>query len=278
MKKKKLTLVLLAILVMLVSTLTVTRIYAANDYSGGFLDGKSYSEINGSATATDHSYINDNKENTSATLSMTYNSYLTVYEMKPAVHLTDYAFYYTGSHNLNLQFTYLVDGVKKYKTITVPQNVPGRIAIDKALDNVVNVSIYNTSGVAKGTYLVKELNVYGVLQTEVPIETPALTPTPEPTPEPTIEPTPTVTPSPTPEQPTGNRAILVVTMTNGLEKEFDLPMSEVNTFLNWYDTASGSTRYGIDKHDNNKGPFTSRKDYVIFDKILTFSVDEYSAK
>ncbi|MFD2879825.1 hypothetical protein ACFTAO_33800 [Paenibacillus rhizoplanae] len=84
---------------------------------------------------------------------------------------------------------------------------------------MVNVSIYNTSGVAKGTYLVKELNVYGVLQTEVPVETPALTPTPEPTPEPTIEPTPTVTPSPTPEQATGNRAILVVTMTNGLEKK-----------------------------------------------------------
>ncbi|ETT55414.1 ran-binding protein 10 [Paenibacillus sp. FSL R7-269] len=107
---------------------------------------------------------------------------------------------------------------------------------------------------------------------------PTPVPTIEPTSEPTIEPTPTVTPSPTPEQPTGDRAILVVTMNTGLEKEFDLPMSEVNAFLNWYDTASGSARYGIDKHDNNKGPFTSRKEYVIFDKILTFSVDEYSVK
>ncbi|OKP94369.1 galactose oxidase [Paenibacillus sp. P46E] len=67
-------------------------------------------------------------------------------------------------------------------------------------------------------------------------------------------------------------------MNTGLEKEFDLPMSEVNAFLNWYDTASGTTRYGINKHDNNKGPFNSRKEYVIFDKILTFSVNEYSAK
>ncbi|MEK4047592.1 fibronectin type III domain-containing protein [Paenibacillus sp. FSL H8-0048] len=113
-----------------------------------------------------------------------------------------------------------------------------------------------------------------------PTPVPTVEPTPEPTvtPEPTIEPTPTVTPSPTPEQPTGDRAILVVTMNTGLEKEFDLPMSEVNAFLNWYDTASGSARYGINKHDNNKGPFTSRIDYVIFDKILTFSVDEYSTK
>ncbi|OKP91349.1 discoidin domain-containing protein [Paenibacillus sp. P32E] len=98
------------------------------------------------------------------------------------------------------------------------------------------------------------------------------------TPTPTATPSPIVTPSPTPEQPTGDRAILVVTMNTGLEKEFDLPMSEVNAFLNWYDTASGTTRYGINKHDNNKGPFSSRKEYVIFDKILTFSVDEYSAK
>lgn len=195
--------------------------------------------------------------------------------------MTDYAFYYTGSHNLNLEFTYLVDGVKKYKTITVPQNAPGRIALDKVLDNVVNVSIYITSGVAKGTYLVKELNVYGVLQTEVPVETPALTPTPEPSIEPTSTVTPSPTPEPSPEQPTGDRAILVVTMNTGLEKEFDLSMEEVNSFINWYENkqaGTGKASYAIDKHDNNKGPFISRKDYVIFDKILTFSVDEYSAE
>ncbi|AIQ68450.1 discoidin domain-containing protein [Paenibacillus graminis] len=112
-------------------------------------------------------------------------------------------------------------------------------------------------------------------------------PTPTVTPEPTVEPTPTITPtpsptatpSPTPEQPTGNRAILVVTMNTGLEKEFDLSMEEVNSFITWYENkqaGAGKASYAIDKHDNNKGPFTNRKDYVIFDKILTFSVDEYS--
>ncbi|WP_025690387.1 hypothetical protein [Paenibacillus zanthoxyli] len=108
---------------------------------------------------------------------------------------------------------------------------------------------------------------------------PSPEPTPTITPEPTATPEPTVTPTPTstPEQPTGDRAILVVTMNTGLEKEYDLPMSEINAFLSWYDSASGSTRYGIDKHDNNKGPFSKRTDYVIFDKILTFEVSEYTA-
>jgi hypothetical protein len=81
------------------------------------------------------------------------------------------------------------------------------------------------------------------------------------------------------EQPSGNRAILVVTMTTGLEKEFDLSMKEVNEFISWYEgkqAGSGSASYAINKHDNNKGPFSSRKDYMLFDRILTFEVSEYS--
>ncbi|WP_426334961.1 Kelch repeat-containing protein [Paenibacillus silvae] len=81
-----------------------------------------------------------------------------------------------------------------------------------------------------------------------------------------------------PEQPSGNRAILVVTMTTGLEKEFDLSMQEVNSFIDWYETkqaGSGKASYAIDKHDNNKGPFKSRKDYILFDRVLTFEISEY---
>jgi hypothetical protein len=82
-----------------------------------------------------------------------------------------------------------------------------------------------------------------------------------------------------PEQASGNRAILVVTMTNGLEKEFDLSMKEVNDFISWYEgkqAGTGSASYAINKHDNNKGPFSSRKDYMLYDRILTFEVSEYS--
>jgi len=81
-----------------------------------------------------------------------------------------------------------------------------------------------------------------------------------------------------PEEPSGNRAILVVTMTTGLEKEFDLSMQEVNSFIDWYETkqaGSGRASYAIDKHDNNKGPFKNRKDYILFDRVLTFEVSEY---
>ncbi|MDP9698222.1 fibronectin type III domain-containing protein [Paenibacillus polysaccharolyticus] len=96
-----------------------------------------------------------------------------------------------------------------------------------------------------------------------------------------VEPTPEEPPSteqPEPEQPSSNRAILVVTMTTGLEKEFDLSMKEVNDYINWYETkqsGSGRASYAIDKHNNNKGPFISRKDYILFDRILTFEVNEY---
>ncbi|MCC3379013.1 hypothetical protein ACFQ5D_05045 [Paenibacillus farraposensis] len=83
------------------------------------------------------------------------------------------------------------------------------------------------------------------------------------------------------EEPSDNRAILVVAMTTGLEKEYDLPMSDVNTFLNWYDArgaGTGPAKFEINKYSNNKGPFSKRKDYVIFNKILTFEVSEYSTK
>ncbi|PUA36927.1 hypothetical protein C8Z91_22535 [Paenibacillus elgii] len=85
--------------------------------------------------------------------------------------------------------------------------------------------------------------------------------------------------SATPQAQESQRALLVVTLDNGLEKEFDLPLSEVQAFISWYEgkaAGTGSASYAIDKHDNNKGPFKSRKDYVIFDKILNYEVSEYT--
>lgn len=82
-----------------------------------------------------------------------------------------------------------------------------------------------------------------------------------------------------PEEQHGNRAILVVTMITGLEKEYDLSMDEINAFINWYDAkdaGSGPSKYAINKHENNRGPFNKRTDYAIFNNILTFEVSEYS--
>ncbi len=128
---------------------------------------------------------------------------------------------------------------------------------------------------------VNELTIGNTRAVPTPTVAPTASPTPVSTVEPTATPSPTVAPTPTPEQTTGNRAILVVTMNTGLEKEFDLSMEEVNSFITWYEnkqSGNGTASYAINKHANNQGPFSSRKDYVIFNKILTFSVDEYSAK
>ncbi|MBY9078323.1 bacterial surface protein [Paenibacillus sp. CGMCC 1.18879] len=184
-----------------------------------------------------------------------------------------------------------IDGVEEHYSQTAPSDRNITLTYEKTgLENKIH--IVEIRKVTQGTYQVDltldaiDIDSDGELldpgytepspePTIEPTESPSITSSPTTTPEPTA--TPTTTPSPTPEQPTGDRAILVVTMNTGLEKEFDLPMSEINAFLNWYDSASGSSRYGIDKHDNNKGPFSKRTDYVIFDKILTFEVSEYTA-
>jgi fibronectin type 3 domain-containing protein len=73
------------------------------------------------------------------------------------------------------------------------------------------------------------------------------------------------------------RAILEITMINELVKEYDLSITELNAFLDWYDAkdaGSGPAKYAFTK-TWNKGPFKARTEYVIFDKILTFNVDEY---
>lgn len=69
--------------------------------------------------------------------------------------------------------------------------------------------------------------------TPEPTATATSTPAPTATHTPTATPTPSTTPKPTatPEQPTGDRAILTITLVNGTEKEYDLPIAEVDAFL-----------------------------------------------
>ncbi|QDH21404.1 hypothetical protein [Saccharibacillus brassicae] len=78
----------------------------------------------------------------------------------------------------------------------------------------------------------------------------------------------------------GGRALLTVYILGGQIKEYDLSISEVNAFIEWYDTKDsgvGPAKYKFVK-TWNPGPFKSRSEYVIFDKILTFDVDEYDVK
>ncbi|QJD87601.1 hypothetical protein [Cohnella herbarum] len=77
--------------------------------------------------------------------------------------------------------------------------------------------------------------------------------------------------------PNPGRALLTVYISGGQIKEYDLSATELNAFISWYDAkdaGSGPAKYKFVK-TWNKGPFKARSEYVIFDKILTFDVDEY---
>ncbi|MCT4564484.1 MAG: hypothetical protein N4A68_09290 [Maledivibacter sp.] len=72
----------------------------------------------------------------------------------------------------------------------------------------------------------------------------------------------------------GDNALLRITMLNGTINEYDLSMSDVEDFIDWFEDRDDP--YYIIKKDYNIGPFESRKDYIIADKILQFEVMEYN--
>ena len=84
--------------------------------------------------------------------------------------------------------------------------------------------------------------------------------------------------APTDPEPSGNSAILELTMVTGEIKEYDLTATELQSFLTWYDGRSNGADkayYMIPKKNNIK-PFLSRKEYIAFDKISSFEVKEYT--
>ncbi|MCR8633514.1 Kelch repeat-containing protein [Paenibacillus radicis (ex Xue et al. 2023)] len=86
------------------------------------------------------------------------------------------------------------------------------------------------------------------------------------------------TPQGTVTPPTSNKALLVIILLNGLEKEYDLPMTDINNFISWYNGRAagiGSEVYTINKNFN-KAHFLNRKDYIAYDKIEFFEVNEYT--
>ncbi|MCG9968017.1 fibronectin type III domain-containing protein [Pelotomaculum terephthalicicum JT] len=70
-----------------------------------------------------------------------------------------------------------------------------------------------------------------------------------------------------------NRALMVITMVNGIQKEYDLTMAEVDAFIKWY-SSKPKDFYEV-TNIYNSGPFLSMKEYIVFDKILSFEVMEY---
>lgn len=62
-------------------------------------------------------------------------------------------------------------------------------------------------------------------------------------------------------------------MRTGLEKEFDLSMEEVDSFLTWYENkqaGTGTASYAIDKHDNNKA--VQQQKGLRHERITSYSI------
>lgn len=79
------------------------------------------------------------------------------------------------------------------------------------------------------------------------------------------------------EKRTENRGFLLITLDTGLEREFDLSLWEIEQFTRWYEDRAegkGSNAFAIERYDN-RGPFIARKEYLVFDKILYFKVNQY---
>jgi hypothetical protein len=76
---------------------------------------------------------------------------------------------------------------------------------------------------------------------------------------------------------TTGRALLNIIMTNGSNKEYDLSIAEVDTFLQWYENTMASGGIGYYKFEKtyNLGPFTRRDEYLTCQQMMYFEVNQY---
>ncbi len=83
--------------------------------------------------------------------------------------------------------------------------------------------------------------------------------------------------SATPKKADAGNAILEIYMVDGALKEYDLSIDKVNAFIDWYDAKAAGTgkSYYVFEKNYNKGPFKTRKEYIVFDKIKDFQVNQY---
>ncbi|OKP92497.1 hypothetical protein [Paenibacillus sp. P32E] len=291
------------IVLMFLLIFTVIPLNGAFAQTGGIFNG--YAVNNGDWDLRTQTYtyrgtissITDNNVNTGKGLSNggTDNSIQFDLGSRGTANISSYFFKsYYASEKVEINFLDSQNKIIATRSDIVTTGV--LTSLGTTYSGVKSIVVVNKS--TTGALSLYEVDFWGsvIPPTPEPTETPTATPTTAPSPTPTATPTPTVTPtatpSPTPtatttpkptttpEQPTGDRAILTITLINGVEKEYDLPIAEVNAFLTWYDNRDagrGPGMYAIDKHTNNKGPFKKRKNYVVFDKILTYEVSEYTA-
>jgi len=67
-------------------------------------------------------------------------------------------------------------------------------------------------------------------------------------------------------------AILSITLVNGITKEYDVTNAVLNNYLNWFDSAQGTSTF---KFSKTISPYKKVTEYVVHDKIASFEVREY---
>jgi len=67
-------------------------------------------------------------------------------------------------------------------------------------------------------------------------------------------------------------AILSITLVNGITKEYDVTNAVLNNYLNWFDSAQGTSTF---KFSKTISPYKKVTEYIAHDKIASFEVREY---
>ncbi|WP_107949987.1 Ig-like domain-containing protein [Lysinibacillus parviboronicapiens] len=67
-------------------------------------------------------------------------------------------------------------------------------------------------------------------------------------------------------------AILSITLVNGVTKEYDVTNAVLNNYLNWFDSAQGTSTF---KFSKTISPYKKVAEYIVHDKIASFEVREY---
>ncbi|MCM2983841.1 Ig-like domain-containing protein [Niallia circulans] len=73
----------------------------------------------------------------------------------------------------------------------------------------------------------------------------------------------------------GNKGILKLTSTTGDLHEYDLSRTEINNFIAWLDKKGEGKPYYEFKLNVTTGNIKSRIEYIMFDEIVSFVIDEY---
>ena len=69
-----------------------------------------------------------------------------------------------------------------------------------------------------------------------------------------------------------SNAIISITLVNGITKEYDVTNTVLNNYLNWFDSAQGTSTF---KFSKTISPYKKVTEYIVHDKIASFEVREY---